>query len=260
MNARATQRPSGRTRRGPTAAISPRCEAEALLELGVKAASGSATMRSASCASSVHTIDERWPPRRRFQRQDRERTRREEMLLGAPVMIALVRHRGDDGGLAVAPAVAGDACALANRRTRAVGGDQKPRRDRSAIRELTSMRVTIPAREPSPTLCGDGEMSATADRRSATPSCLPLHQRRDQRRVLDHVGERLARLDLAVEGEESRPHRVVQPAVGDHHVENRLRLRPASQTPIVSNSRRAAATIAEARPSSDARPAPDRRP
>ena len=42
--------------------------------------------------------------------------------------------------------------------------------------------------------------------------------------VLDHVGERLARLDFAFEGEEIRAHRVGEPAVGDDHVEDRLRL------------------------------------
>jgi hypothetical protein len=49
-------------------------------------------------------------------------------------------------------------------------------------------------------------------------------QRGDERTVLDHMGERLAGLDLAGEGEEHRPHGVVEPAVGDHHVEDRLRL------------------------------------
>jgi hypothetical protein len=39
-----------------------------------------------------------------FQRQDRERAGRKEMLLGAPVMIALVRDRRDYGGLAIIPA------------------------------------------------------------------------------------------------------------------------------------------------------------
>src|SRR5207342_126113 len=34
-----------------------------------------------------------------FERQDRERARRQEMLLGTPVMIALMRNGGDDGGL-----------------------------------------------------------------------------------------------------------------------------------------------------------------
>ena len=77
-------------------------------------------------------------------------------------------------------------------------------------------------------------------------------QRIDQMPVLDHVRERLARLDLAAEGEERRPHRVVELVVGDHHVEDRLRVAAtASQTPIASNRRRAAAAIAEARGSFD---------
>ncbi len=35
--------------------------------------------------------------------------------------------------------------------------------------------------------------------------------------------ERFARLDLAVEGQERRPHTVLQAAVGNHHIEDRLR-------------------------------------
>ena len=38
------------------------------------------------------------------------------------------------------------------------------------------------------------------------------------------MGERLAFLDFAGEGEKNRPHRVVEPAVGHHHVEDRLGL------------------------------------
>ena len=73
-------------------------------------------------------------------------------------------------------------------------------------------------------------------------------QRRQQRAVLDHVRERLAGRHLAVESEERRPHGIVETAVGDRHVEDRLRaLRDPSQTPMASNSRRAAATIADAR-------------
>ena len=48
-------------------------------------------------------------------------------------------------------------------------------------------------------------------------------QRSQQRAVLHHVGERLVGLDLAVEGEKDRPHRIGEPAVGHHHVENGLR-------------------------------------
>src|SRR5262249_62241675 len=61
------------------------------------------------------------------QRQDRERPSGEKMLLGAAVMGALVHDGGDDGGLAVAPAVAGESRALADRPTRAVGNDQRTR-------------------------------------------------------------------------------------------------------------------------------------
>src|SRR5579863_6869569 len=39
------------------------------------------------------------------------------------------------------------------------------------------------------------------------------------------MGERLAWLDLAGEGEKDRPHRIVEPAVGDDHVEDRLGFR-----------------------------------
>src|SRR5262249_60405342 len=67
------------------------------------------------------------------ERQDRERPSREKMLLGAPVMIALVGDGGDDGGLAVAPAVAGYACPAADRRMRAIGRDKEARGERIAV-------------------------------------------------------------------------------------------------------------------------------
>ena len=49
------------------------------------------------------------------------------------------------------------------------------------------------------------------------------NKRVDQQSVLDHVRERLALLHLAAEGEEGRPHRVFELAVGHHHVEHGLR-------------------------------------
>ena len=57
------------------------------------------------------------------------------------------------------------------------------------------------------------------------PPCARSISAVDQRRVLDHVRERLARRDLAVERQEGRPHRVLQLGIGDHHVEDRLRAR-----------------------------------
>ena len=38
------------------------------------------------------------------------------------------------------------------------------------------------------------------------------------------MGERLARLGIAVEGQEHRPNRIGEPAVGHHHIEDGLRL------------------------------------
>ncbi len=46
----------------------------------------------------------------------------------------------------------------------------------------------------------------------------------DEEAVLDHMGEGLARLDFAGEGQKDRPHEIAEPAVGDDHVEDRLRL------------------------------------
>ena len=48
-------------------------------------------------------------------------------------------------------------------------------------------------------------------------------QRFEQGGVFDHVRERLARLDIAVEAQEHRTHGILQTAVGDDHVEDRLR-------------------------------------
>jgi hypothetical protein len=58
------------------------------------------------------------------------------MLLGAPAMIALMRHRGDNRGLSVRPAVNRNAGLCANGGTRAVGADHQRRRQPIAIREL----------------------------------------------------------------------------------------------------------------------------
>jgi hypothetical protein len=40
--------------------------------------------------------------------------------------------------------------------------------------------------------------------------------------ALHHMGERLPGLDLALEGEKGRTHRIGDPAVGDHHAQDRL--------------------------------------
>ena len=90
----------------------------------------------------------------------------------------------------------------------------------------------------------------TATGRSTTPSsCALVHQRREQRPVLDHVGERLARLDVAVEGEEDRPHRVARAGCRSPPCRGSAAPRSGPTRRCVSNSRRAAATMADARAS-----------
>ena len=148
------------------------------------------------------------------QRQDRERAGGQEMLLGAALVVALMCDRADDGRLAVIPAVAGDAGLLADLRARAVGADQKPRRNRVAVgqRHVDAVgRVREPGHRRAAQI--DAELFGF------------LNQCIDQPPVLDHVRERLALFHLAAEGQERRPHRIVELGVGHHHVEDRLRLR-----------------------------------
>ena len=179
-----------------------------------------------------------------FERQNGERPGRQKMLLGAAAMIAFMADSGHDRRLAVVPAVNGDAGALADRRARAVRGDEEPRvQHGSRPLQLRTRR----ARRS----CVDLADSDAA--RNATPTSLRLRfQRGDQVAVLDHVGERLARLDLAGEGEEDRTHRVAEPAVGDNHVEDRLRSPPprSAKRPAFRTAAAPPRRCAEARSSS----------
>ena len=136
------------------------------------------------------------------------------MLFGAAVMVALMADGDDDAGLIVVPAMGGDPCALAQFRARAVGGDQQARFDRGAVGERHIDAV--------------GARIKAAHRGGAQVDALVLGargQRIDQMAVLDHMRERLARLDVAGKGEEHRTGGVFQTGIGDDHVEDRLRSR-----------------------------------
>ena len=101
----------------------------------------------------------------------------------------------------------------ADRRTRAIGGGEKARADHAAIFKLRDDPFAVMA-----------HLDHAGSKQRDAFGLRFLGQRSDEKTVLDHMGERLARLDLAGEGEKHRPHGVVEPAVGDHHVEDRLRL------------------------------------
>ena len=150
-------------------------------------------------------------PRVALERQDRERTGGQKMLLRAPAVIALVRDCGDDARLRIAPAMAGDVRAFTDLRARAIGGDQQTRREFGTVGQLHA-----------DSLCGIEIGNRGGSQFDA--GFLRLHDKRgEQRRVLDHMRERLARLDIAIEGEKDGPHHVVEAAVGDVHAEDRLR-------------------------------------
>ena len=108
------------------------------------------------------------------------------MFLGAAVMLALVRHSGDNRRLIVIPAGAGDAGLFADRGARAIGADQQTGGDGRAVGKMNINRVG----------CG----LKTADRTGAQADAELFrlcHQRIDQMPVFDHVGERFTLFDLA---------------------------------------------------------------
>ena len=134
------------------------------------------------------------------------------MFFGAAVMIALVADGDDDAGLVVVPAMGGDPGALAQFRARAVGGHQQARLDDAAVgqRHIDAIGARIETRHR-----GGAEVDALG--------LGALDQRIDQMAILDHVRERLARLDIAGKGQEHRPGGVLQLGIGDDHVDDRLR-------------------------------------
>ena len=135
------------------------------------------------------------------------------MLLGAAVMVALMADGDHDAGLIVVPAMGGDPGALAQFRARAVGGHQQARLDDAAVgqRHIDAVGARIERRHR-----GGAQIDAFG--------LGARDQRIDQMAVLDHMRERLARLDIAREGQEHRTGGVFQLRVGDDHVEDRLRL------------------------------------
>src|SRR5260370_37401632 len=88
-------------------------KAEAPLELGMKILVGQRD--NAFCFPRLFGPHDGRAAAR--EREDREGSGRQEMLLGATAMIALARHRGDDRGLAVTPAANGKPHAAPGRAT-----------------------------------------------------------------------------------------------------------------------------------------------
>ena len=202
--------------------------------------SGNATMRSASLFFFG-------PDDRRalaLERQDRERTGGQEMLLGAAVVIALMRDGRDDAGLVRSPSrssrcrpVRGSPSARRRRRPEAAPRCVSPSDERDADRRRRSF---------SKLRHGDGRSvdahsfarvasapRSAADSRSCARTARPARSRRRRSGRSAASRRRAWNRSPPCRGSAAR------------------RLRRCSQTPMVSNSRRAAAAIAEARASRD---------
>jgi len=147
------------------------------------------------------------------QRQNRKRACGQKMFFGAAVVIALVADGDDDTGLIVVPAMGGN-----SRRARAISIARR----RRPTKRLASITLPSASVTSTPPPCESNVVTAVA-LRSIALGLGALEQRIDQMTVLDHVRERLARLDIAGEGQEHRTGRVLQLGIGDDHVENRLR-------------------------------------
>jgi len=65
------------------------------------------------------------------------------VLLGTAIVPALMRNRRDDCGLIVVPPMRGDTGLLADQGARAVGADQKARRDGFAVGKLHVGRICV---------------------------------------------------------------------------------------------------------------------
>ena len=121
------------------------------------------------------------------------------MLYRPAVVVALMRDRGDDARLAVGPGDPADPGLFAQARASAVGGHQQAAGRISPPASFTSVRAAAIAKAVDPLAVACRRRPRGRPRRSAPVS-----------RPRDHVGEGLAVADLAVEGQEDRPHRVVQ--------------------------------------------------
>ena len=131
------------------------------------------------------------------ERQHGEGTGRQEMLDGAALVVTLVGDGRHDARLRVGPADPADAGLLSQSRARAVGGDEKSRLGSGSVGALDTDDF------------GPEHEAAHADRMQAhAGGAAGVQQRRRERAALDHMGERFARLDRALEGQERRSHRV----------------------------------------------------
>ena len=148
-----------------------------------------------------------------FQWQNGERSAGQEMLIGSPPMLALMRDRSRQATLAVGP-------------TRPANSRGFPAQRPGAIRpdDEGSLHATPVGKD-----CTGG-IDAEVDTVEPAAGLLDLCavERAEEARVqaggLHHLGQVFALAGLLAERQEGRPDRVVEPRIGDGHLDDRLAL------------------------------------
>ena len=188
---------------GVSSAIAPSCRPKRR-SISASWSSGSSARRCGTFSSPLGPDDRGAVPERPAgrERQDREGPGGQEMLDRAALVVALMRDRRDDrriAGRTSRPSRCRPPRAAASARRRRRPGDGRaslpPPASSTADRLVLELEASRPPRG--------------AGRRR--PPGRPSIERGHERAALDHVGEGLAGLDLAVEGQEHRPHRVARP-------------------------------------------------
>ena len=151
-----------------------------------------------------------------FERQNGERARRQEMLHGFAVMRLRMCDGGDDAGLRIGPAHAFDAGLLAETRTLAVGGDEKPRFDLAPSCERRRQQRAAPRQSWQRYRARRSRSWFSA--RTASSEGAPEFG------ILDHESAGLARVKLGIEADEMRAEVRIERRIGDLDGDEGLRL------------------------------------
>ena len=152
------------------------------------------------------------------QRQDRQRTRRHEELVGHPAVRQRMRHGADQRRLAVVPAAPADARPPRHLAVAAVAGDEERRPERGAARKRHRHRAGH---------CLLADHRARRPMRDQRRARHRHEQRGPQIAVLQDVPHRAFVDLLAVEMQEEPRRALAGPAVAD--LDRLDRLRPAGQ-------------------------------
>ena len=147
-----------------------------------------------------------------LERQDREGSARQEMLVRAPAMGPLMAHRADNAFLVIVEMHGLDARQIPDRRAHAIAADNQGCRDFGMVGQHDDRPAAVPAKP--------GHRATVTDRDAQPRGHIPQGAIHDH--IGDHVRKGLARLRFSAEAQKDRTHRVCHFGVCHHHFGDRL--------------------------------------